>query len=523
MAVVYGARPMSEPRQAPPSPAQGAESTRAAGRGVVFITAAKLYFIVVGYVVQFALPRLLGSAARYGAYSTVMTTASILNNVLVTGTIQSVSKFTSERDDRAPSALRSALVYQAVLAGVVGLVYFSLSGWIASGFLKKASLAPYLRICTVVVVAYAIYATLIGALNGAKKFSRQAAFDVTFSTLRTGLTLGLAAAGLGVMGALGGFAIAASFIVVAALVVVGTGARGEGVPVSRYVAFAGPLFLYHLLLNGAMTFDLVLLSRYASLAAEASGHVGAEAELIANAQAGYYKAAQAFALIPYQAILSVGFVLFPLVSRATFDQDLGATKSYIKGAMRFSLLLVAGGAAVFASRPAEVIGLVFPPAYRVAGPALTILSGGFVAFSMFVIACTILNGAGRAWDATMAAAITLVAVIGANAWLVPGKLQVEGLVATATATSLGMTIGAVVAGGTVLRRFGALVPVATVARVAVAAAAAVAVGRAIGDHGKMVTLGAAIAVFATYLVVLVVLREIRREDLAVVRKIARRG
>ena len=78
--VVYGPPPMSE---AP-------DSTRTAGRGVVYITAAKLYFMVAGYVVQFVLPRLLGSAAAYGAYSTVMRSASIMNNVLVTGTIQSV-------------------------------------------------------------------------------------------------------------------------------------------------------------------------------------------------------------------------------------------------------------------------------------------------------------------------------------------------------------------------------------------------------------------------------------------------
>jgi stage V sporulation protein B len=368
-----------------------------------------------------------------------------------------------------------------------------------------------------------VYATLIGALNGRKRFSAQATFDVSFSTLRTGLTLGLAAAGLGVMGALGGFAAAATVIVLAALLVVGAGQRGEGLSAARYAGFAGPLFAYHLLLNGAMTIDLVLLSRYASLAAEAAGQTAAAAEQIANAQAGYYKAAQAFALIPYQAILSVGFVLFPLVSRATFDKDLEATRSYIRGALRFALLLVAGGAAVFASRPAAVIELVYPAPYRVAGPALTILAGGFVAFSLFVLCCTILNGAGRAWDATVAAAVTLAAVVGANVVLVPGKLEVEGLVAAATATSLWMAIGTFVAGGMVRHRFGALVPAASVLRIGVAAAAAIALGRAIPDRGKIVTLGAALAVFGVYLVVLVLLRELKREDLAVVGRIARRG
>lgn len=511
--LVYGPPPMSE---AP-------DSTRTAGRGVVFITAAKLYFMVAGYVVQFVLPRLLGTAAAYGAYSTVMRSASILNNVLVTGTIQSVSKFTSERDDRVPAVVRSALRFQAVLAGVVALTYFGLSGWIASTFLKKPSLTPYLRICTIVVVAYAIYATLIGALNGTKRFSRQAAFDVTFSTLRTALTLGLAAAGFGVMGALGGFAAAASFIAIAALVLVGTGGPGEGVSAKQYALFAGPIFLFHLLLNGAMTSDLILLSRFASIAAESAGQTAAAAEVTANAQAGYYTAAQTFALIPYQAILSVGFVLFPLVSRSTFDKDLEATRSYIRGALRFSLLLVAGGAAVFSSRPESVIGLVFRPEYRVAGRALMILSGGFVAFSIFVISCTILNGAGRAWDATVCAAVTFAAVAGANVLLAPGKLGAAGLVATATATSIGMTLGAVVAGASVFRRFGAFIPVATVLRAGTAAAGAVVVGRLIPDLGKLVTMGAAIAVFGVYAMILVLLRELRRTDLAVVRKIVRKS
>ncbi|MBI2893867.1 MAG: oligosaccharide flippase family protein [Deltaproteobacteria bacterium] len=501
---------------------EGGSEARAAGRGVVLITGAKLYFMVAGYVVQFALPRLLGSAVLFGAYSTVVAAASILNNVLVTGTIQSVSRFSAERDERAPSVLRSAIIYQAALAAIVGAGFFGLSGWVATEFLRKASLAPTLRLCTVVVVAYAIYATLIGSLNGRKRFASQALFDISFSTLRTGLTLGLAAVGLGVMGAIGGFAGAATLILAAGLLVVGIGRRGEGVSLAKYAAFAAPLFAYHLLLNGAMTIDLVLLSRYTSIAAEAAGHGADAAEQMANAQAGYYKAAQAFALIPYQAILSVAFVLFPLVSRATFDKDIEATRKYVANALRFSLILVVGGAAVFASRPAEVIGLVFPPAYRVAAPALTVLSGGFVAFSVFVVSSTILNGAGKTWSAMAAVAVTLAGVVGSNLLLVPGKLGVAGLSATATATTIGMVLGCVVAAALVWRVFRALVRPVTLARVAVAAGVALGVGRLAPDMGKLATLAAAVGVLLLYVVTLVVLGELGREDLRVLSRIARR-
>src|SRR5690242_19735766 len=70
------------------------ENVRAtgAGRGVLYIAFAKFYFMFGGLFVQIRLPALLSRAA-FGAYSLVAGIASIVNNVLVTGTIQAVSRF----------------------------------------------------------------------------------------------------------------------------------------------------------------------------------------------------------------------------------------------------------------------------------------------------------------------------------------------------------------------------------------------------------------------------------------------
>lgn len=38
-----------------------------------------------------------------------------------------------------------------------------------------------------------------------------------------------------------------------------------------------------------------------------------------NAMVGVYKAAQTFAFLPYQLLLSVTFVVFPIVNRATLE------------------------------------------------------------------------------------------------------------------------------------------------------------------------------------------------------------
>ena len=78
------------------------------GRGLVFITGAKLYFIATGFLVQLGLPRLLGSPEVFGQYSLAMSIVSVINNVLIAATVQSVSKRVSEDPALAGARLAPA-------------------------------------------------------------------------------------------------------------------------------------------------------------------------------------------------------------------------------------------------------------------------------------------------------------------------------------------------------------------------------------------------------------------------------
>ena len=61
---------------------------RAAGRGVLVIAFAKVYFMIAGAGIEIAVARLLG-LALYGAYRSVMNIVSPINNVIVTTTTES--------------------------------------------------------------------------------------------------------------------------------------------------------------------------------------------------------------------------------------------------------------------------------------------------------------------------------------------------------------------------------------------------------------------------------------------------
>src|ERR671928_1762021 len=61
-----------------------ADVARVAGRGTLYVSAAKLWFILSGFSLHIALTRLL-SEEQYGLYQVVIGIVSIVNAVVVTG------------------------------------------------------------------------------------------------------------------------------------------------------------------------------------------------------------------------------------------------------------------------------------------------------------------------------------------------------------------------------------------------------------------------------------------------------
>jgi stage V sporulation protein B len=249
----------------------------------------------------------------------------------------------------------------------------------------------------------------------------------------------------------------------------------------------------------------------------------ADPSVLADVQNGYYAAVQNLARLPYQAIIAATFVVFPLVSRSTFTEDRDTTRRYIEITTRYSLIFAMALAVVMAANPVDVLGLVYAPDYaQLGGPALTALALGNVAFSIFAIAGTILNGAGRTLPAVVTAALTLgVAAVG-NYIAIPIAAEHGSVLwVAALVTSGAMLIGAIASGWVLHRQLGAFLPLASVVRVAIATAVALAVGRALPLHGKLMTLVEAVVVGATFLVVLVITRELGRGDLEAIKAVRR--
>ncbi len=510
-----------------PGPTQPTDEARTAGRGVLSITASKLYFIVATYTVFLALPRLLGSPEAFGLYAATISILAILNNVMIQATIQTVSKQVSERGQQQPAVLRQALKLQLLIGGILAGALFLLAPLLAEQVLLDREMGPLLRIASAVVFSYSLYATLVGSLNGRHLFQRQAALDITFTTLRTSGILGAAALGLGVAGALGGFATASLLLVAVSLLVVGTGASGSAIPWKQWLAFMAPLWLYHLSINLTLQVDLIVLKRTVTAITMASSELasgaaslGAEAAQVASRYAGFYRAAQTFAFVPYQLIISVAFVVFPMVAKAVGEQDLETARRYIRQAMRFSLLVLLAVAAPLAGASRGVMRLAYPDAYLAGAGALTILSFGVVCFALFVIGATALSGGGHPGIAARIGGATVLIIVTANLALLNAVgVGPHTLVASAAGTSLGMAVAMTATGLAVYRRFGAFIPPATALRATLAAAAGFLAAQYLPHQTRPGAVLALVAGGLCYLACLFVLREIGRQDLELLRRV----
>lgn len=498
-------------------PHQAAQTSVKAGRGTIYITLAKLWFMATGAAIVFVLPRRL-STVEYGLYGVTIALVSVLNDIVVKGTTQTVSKFVSQTPELAPAIERKALQLQALVGCGAAAAFALLAPWIAAQQ-KDDSLAPYLRLAALITASYAFYSVFIGVLNGRKDFFRQAALDAFYATVKAALIVGFVFAGLGVGGAIGGFAAAAFVVLAVSLVVVGPGGGAAGSPVGF-----GSLLRFQLGLVTFLTLNNLLMRADLLLVKPLYGGTPDEA----SAAAGVYNGVLQFAYISFQIILSITFVVFPLVSEATFKADLETARGYIRQTVRAAVMISALPAVLFSANAAEVLRLVFPEAYAAGAPALRVVAFGMLSFAVITVLTTVISSGGRPWVSVAMVGATLAIDVALNLALIPRM----GLAGAATATTTAMTAGAVMCGVFVYRRYGAVVRGLTLARVAAAAAGVYALSLLAPSGEWLASLGAtplmvkaAVAVeFAAlgliYLALLFAVREIGSDEVRLAKRIA---
>ena len=486
-------------------PRASADSIAAlAGRGTIYITAAKIWFMVSGYGIAVTLAYLL-TVEDYGIYRVVINTVSIINAVIVTGTYQTVSKYVSQEPENADSIKWKALGLQLYVGGAATLGFFLLAP-VTAALLNDSRLTGWLRLASLITLSYAFYSVYTGYFNGKRQFGTQAGLDITYSTLKLAFIVFLAWLGFGVTGSVAGFALAAaSVLATSAIIARGSNRKGE--------ARAGQLFRFqsYVLL---FTFVITLLQRVDLMLIKALSSPDATT---ASENAGYYSAALDIANLTYQIVVSVTFVVFPLVSQSTFADDRARTQGYISNTLRYTLMVMALTATLFSCLAAGVLRVIYREAYQAAGPALRIVAFGMLFFGLLYVVTTIISASGQPKVSLALGIVTLVVSTGLNALLIP----LYGLPGAATATTVSMLIGSLLASAYIWRKFRALMSFVSLARITGSAVAIYAASLLFSPASKLLIIGQLIALSLAYVVALVLTGELGRDDLRLISRVVR--
>src|ERR1051326_2038168 len=150
---------------------------------------------------------------RGGGFSLVNSLVSPVNNVLITGTIQTVSQFAAQDPEQARRVQQGGLRMHVRLGLPIAIAFMAASPLVALFLHDMSKVAPLL-LAGLIIGGNAFYAVFVGTANGLRQFHRQAGLDITFATLRSIGLVGAAVVGLGVIGVIGGWVAAVAAIIV---------------------------------------------------------------------------------------------------------------------------------------------------------------------------------------------------------------------------------------------------------------------------------------------------------------------
>lgn len=480
------------------------------GGGLLVITGAKLWFMVGGALIAFGLPYLFAGmgkdgAALYGQYSDINNTLSILSMMIVTGGMQAVSKWTSQfgqDQDRAQGALWQMWWFMLSVGILVGGGFMLVSPWLAQAR-GVPELSSAYQAAGGVLFAYALYVVFIGALNGRKHFKAQALYDAGFTTLKVSLILGAVSLGFGVTGAFGGFALAALLIMAIAAFKVGLGSKGQSSPKRQIYGYALQVMAYTLVFNLIFKLDLLMLkpAALASLGAMESDRL-----------MGIYNLALQVSRLPWQVTIAVTFVIFPLLSEATFAQDEEKSRQYISQTLRYLLILVGAACAGLFALPQTVTGL-FPSSYSEMTHALLWTAPAYLCFTLFNMCNTLLMSAGRASSAFVIGVSTVGLALGLywltlySTWTEPATSVIEYVTIAGQVALFTFAFGLAMGLFRLKQLFGVALPLGTSIRVLVCSALLWLIGQQIHSDSKIILLLSLASLGLLFFVILYALGE----------------
>lgn len=341
-------------------------------KGSIYLIISRILFIISGYVIHVFAARHF-SIAEYGYLGIILSLMAMTRVLFGSGLPQSVSKHIAQNIEQTREILKSGVLIMMLFSLPVAIIYFFLSGSIAS-FLRVESLKKLIQLSAIMMPAIAVFRVYLYALNGQKHFGRQAFILSCYAVGRVVFSLLFVIVGLKIGGIILGFFTS---VVVALIISISFNPSIKNVkyfPKKELINYAIPILLSAIGLVIILNVDVLYVKN-----------------IIADPEfAGYYVPATVLAKIPYMLFVTFSITFLPTIANSDVSNN-RSLKSIIEIGMRQLVILLLPVIILLSGFSEQVISIIYESRYLPAAQPLKILTFGLGFLVIFASIISIFN------------------------------------------------------------------------------------------------------------------------------------
>jgi len=484
-------------------------------KSALWVTISEIIFNLSGFIIHSILGRVLGPA-DYGRYGIVITLTTMIIILIGNGVPTAMAKYISEYFETNPRMVlkikRQAIILQTIIIGAITIIFYFSAGLI-SKLLGDETLTPLFQFSTLIIPAFAMASFYFSFYTGLHKFNTQATLKTIRSIMRIGSVIGLTLI-FGLKGSIAGYIIVPFTVFIIAFLIdtfkvnpelkkrsLDCARDKDFFPMKKLFDYAWQVVAFFLAYELLISIDLYMV----------------KAILKDDALTGVYNAALTVGRIPYYIFYAMTVFLLPMVSKSTAQNNLPETQRILAQALRIILILLVPMIILLSLFSRPTLELLYGANYAGGALAMSVLVFGVGCLTLFYVLSFAMNGAGKTKLPMLIA--TLGVII--NSILNYFFILRYGIVGSAIATTIASFLVMLWMLYYLSRDFGVAFQIKSVLRVALA-------GFHIYLFSLLIPLGNKFFILESILLLVVyfgflwLLREIKKEDIAILQNIIAR-
>lgn len=489
--------------------------SRNLAKSALWVTISEIIFNLSGYIIHSFVGRILGPA-DYGRYGLVVTLTTMVIILIGNGIPTAMSKYISEIfENNAPlvkKIKKQTILLQTILIGSITVLFF-VSAPLISKILGDPSLTKLFRISTLIIPAFAMASFYFSYYTGLHKFNIQSILKTLRSIIKVVAIISLAYF-YKVEGSIIGYVAAPFLVFVVAFFIdklyidprlkekIKTSEeKNPDFDCKKLVNYAWQVIVFFLAYELFISIDLYLVKGI----------------LKDDYLTGIYNAALTVGRIPYYIFYALTVILLPVVSKSTFENNKEKTREIIGQSLRFMIILLVPSVILMAQFSIPIIKIFFSTKYIDAALPMEILVYGVGFLTIFYVMSFVMNGAGKTKIPMIISAVGVVANSVLNYFLI----KKYGLIGSAIATSATSFLVMLSMIYFLFREFGNLIKMKSLLKIFFSGIF-VFFASLLFPKEEIFSIFWSIILFAFYLFILYILKELKKEDLKLLRSMVLR-